>query len=256
MDNFKKTRVQDNPNSRIVAGVILVGVGIALLLRNMNFLLPHWLFTWPVILILVGIYTGFKHDFKNSSWIILIAIGVFFLVSKYIPTLHLATYFWPILIIAAGIIYIIKPSKHAWGNWDNDKNKIKDNATNSSWHAFEEDAAVDSNNEFSIRSVFSGVKRNIITKNFKRGRITTIFGGAEINMSQADMTSPSYINVDVAFGGVELIVPANWTIQNDIQGVFHGVEDKRYNNAVVVDPTKVLVLKGNCAFGGIEVKSY
>jgi predicted membrane protein len=256
MENFKKRRQQKNPNSRIIAGVILVGVGIALLLRNMNFLLPHWLFTWPVILILAGIYTGFKHNFKNSSWIILIAIGGFFLVSRFIPTLHLEPYFWPILIIGAGIIYIIKPSRHSWGNWDNDKNKIKDNDTNNSWYAFEEDAAVDSNNEFSIRSVFSGVKRNIITKNFKRGKITTIFGGAEIDMSQADMTSPSYINVDVAFGGVEIVVPANWTIQNDIQGIFHGVEDKRYNNAVVVDPTKVLVLKGNCAFGGIEVKSY
>jgi predicted membrane protein len=254
MENFRKRRQPDNPNSRIVAGTILVGVGIALLLRNLGFLLPHWLFTWPVILILVGIYTGFKHNFKNSSWIILIAVGAFFLVSKFIPTLHLEPYFWPLLIIAAGIIYIIKPNKHSWSNWDNNK-KLGD-APNNSWNTSEENIAVDSNDEFAVRSVFSGVKRNIITKNFKRGKITTVFGGAEIDMSQADMTSPSYINIDVAFGGIEIVVPANWTIQNDVQGVFHGVEDKRYNNVVTIDPNKVLVLKGNCAFGGIEVKSY
>jgi predicted membrane protein len=246
---------ENREGNKFVAGVIIVVVGVALLLRNIGFLLPHWLFTWPMILILVGIYTGFKHNFKNNSWLIVTGIGAFFLIQKFIPSLHLEPFFWPLIIIAIGVMYILNPGKKMGSNWkqigDDDKSKVSD-----SWQGFASDEAVDSNDEFKVSSIFSGVKRNIITKNLKRGKITTIFGGAEIDMSQADMTSPSYINIDVAFGGVEIVVPANWTIQNDMQGVFHGVEDKRYNNAVVVDPTKVLVLKGNCAFGGIEVKSY
>jgi predicted membrane protein len=246
---------ENRDGSKVIAGVIIVTVGVALLLRNIGFLLPNWLFTWPMILILVGIYTGVKHNFKNNSWLIVTGIGVFFLIKRFIPSLHLEPFFWPLIIIAIGIIYILNPGKKSWSNWkkidSNDKSKVSD-----SWQGFASDEAVDSNDEFKINSIFSGVIRNIITKNFKRGQIRTIFGGAEIDMSQADMTSPSYINIDVAFGGVEIVVPANWTIQNDIQGVFHGVEDKRYNNAVVIDPNKILVLKGNCAFGGIEVKSY
>jgi predicted membrane protein len=246
---------QNRDGSKVIAGVIIVAVGVALLLRNIGFLLPHWLFTWPMILILVGIYTGVKHNFKNNSWLIVTGIGVFFLVKRFIPSLHLEPFFWPLIIIGIGVVYILNPGKKFGSNWkqidNDDKSKLSD-----SWQGFASDEAIDSNDEFKISSIFSGVKRNIITKNFKRGQIRTIFGGAEIDMSQADMTSPSYINVEVAFGGVEILVPANWTIQNDIQGVFHGVEDKRYNNAVVVDPNKILVLKGNCAFGGIEVKSY
>jgi predicted membrane protein len=246
---------QNKEGSKVIAGVIIVAVGIALLLRNIGFLLPQWLFTWPMILILVGIYTGFKHNFKNNSWLIVTGIGAFFLIQKFLPSLHLEPFFWPLIIIAIGVIYILNPGKKSWGNWkeieNNDKLKVSD-----SWQGYASDESVDSNDEFKINSIFSGVKRNIITKKFKRGQIRTIFGGAEIDMSQADMTSPSYINIDVAFGGVEIVVPANWTIQNDIQGVFHGVEDKRYNNVVVIDPNKILVLKGNCAFGGIEVKSY
>jgi predicted membrane protein len=255
MKSINNNKEKSSEGSKAIAGIIIVAVGVALLLRNIGFLLPHWLFTWPMILILVGIYTGFKHNFKNNSWLIVTGIGVFFLIKRFIPSLHVEPFFWPLIIIAIGVIYILNPEKKWGSNWkqiDNeDKSKVSD-----SWQGFASDEAVDSNNEFKISSIFSGVKRNIITKNFKRGKIITIFGGAEIDMSQADMTSPSYINVDVAFGGVEILVPANWTIQNDIQGVFHGVEDKRYNNAVVIDPSKILVLKGNCAFGGIEVKSY
>jgi len=81
------------PEGRIFAGIILVGVGAALLLRNSGFPFPNWLFSWPVILILVGIYSGFKHNFKNNSWIIMIGIGGFFLVDRFIPDLRLAPYF-------------------------------------------------------------------------------------------------------------------------------------------------------------------
>jgi predicted membrane protein len=254
MRDINKNR-ENGEGGKFAAGVIIVAVGVALLLRNVGFLLPRWLFTWPMILILVGIYTGFKHNFKNNSWLIVTGIGAFFLIQKFIPSLHLEPLFWPLIIIAIGVMYMLNPGKKVGTNWKQIDNDDKSNVADS-WQPFASNDAVDSNDEFSIRSVFSGVKRNIITKNFRRGKITTIFGGAEIDMSQADMTSPSYINIDVAFGGVEIVVPANWTVQNDIQGVFHGVEDKRYSNAVVVDPNKVLVLKGNCAFGGIEVKSY
>jgi hypothetical protein len=37
-------KTQRNDGSKVVAGIILVGVGIVLLLRNIGFLFPHWLF--------------------------------------------------------------------------------------------------------------------------------------------------------------------------------------------------------------------
>src|SRR5882724_10056618 len=88
-NNFKTNRRHEG---RIFAGLILVGVGAALLLRNSGFPLPYWLFTWPTILILVGIYSGVKHNFKNNTWIILICVGGFFLADRFDPTLRLAPY--------------------------------------------------------------------------------------------------------------------------------------------------------------------
>lgn len=256
MENINNdNKEQSRETSKIVAGVIIVGIGTVLLMRNMGVLLPYWLFTWPVILILVGIYSGFKHNFKNSSWLIITGVGVFFWISKFIPSLHLEPFFWPLVIIAIGIIYILKPSKQSWVGRKRIIDDIKYKGSDS-WKGFGNNEGFDSNDDFKITSVFSGVKRNIISKNFKRGQVTSVFGGAEIDMSQADMMGPSVIKVEVAFGGVSIVVPSNWSVQNDIQGVFHGVEDKRYNATATIDPNKVLVLKGSCAFGGVEIKSY
>ncbi len=241
--------------SSIIAGIIIVGIGIVFLLRNLGFLLPHWLFTWPMILIVIGIFSGIKHNFRHNSWLVLIAIGSFFLVQESIPQLHLAAYFWPLVIIGIGILYIIRPRKDNWGRWRDGRHAYR-RKQSESWSGFASEESVDSNDVFSISSIFSGVKRNIISKNFRRGQVRSIFGGAEIDLSQADMTEPSTISVEVAFGGVSLIVPSHWFVQNEIDGLFHGVEDKRLNPSVTMDPNKVLVLKGSCVFGGVEIKSY
>ncbi|OYY22742.1 MAG: hypothetical protein B7Y69_05910, partial [Sphingobacteriia bacterium 35-40-8] len=57
-----------NNGSNIIGGLILISIGVALVLRKMDFPFPNWLFTWPMILILVGFYSGVKHKFRNNSW--------------------------------------------------------------------------------------------------------------------------------------------------------------------------------------------
>jgi len=108
-----------------------------------------------------------------------------------------------------------------------------------------------------ISSVFSGVERKILSKNFKGGRIACVFGGAEIDFTQADIQGEVLLKIEQVFGGTKLIVPNNWTVVNDIDGVFHGAEDKRTNfSANTTDPNKVLRVKGSAVFAGIEIKSF
>jgi len=118
-----KFRGERKDEGRIIAGLILVGVGAALLLRNTGFPMPYWLFSWPVILILVGIYSGIKHHFRNNSWMVMIAVGGFFLVDKIIPGLSLTPYFWPVLIIALGVIFILRPKKEPWDHFLSEEEK-------------------------------------------------------------------------------------------------------------------------------------
>ncbi len=254
MDDNKKMTNRDS--AKVVGGVILVIVGGALLLRNMGYFLPYWLFTWPMILILVGVYSGVRHNFQNNSWIILIAIGSFFLIDDFLPNIRLQPAFWPLVIIGLGLLFIFRPSKKNFFCKNKEKSDFNQplltgNADESS------PVSGDNNDVLKIESVFSGVNRNVLSKNFLGGKISCVFGGAEIDCSQADIKTVIVLKVDVVFGGVKLIVPANWSVQNEIEGVFHSVEDKRrYNANVFIDPAKVLILRGSTIFGGVEIKSY
>ena len=261
---LSKTMMMENKNdfrnreaNRVVAGLILVAVGVVFLLRNMGFALPYWLFSWPVILILVGIYSGFKHNFRNNTWIILIAIGGFFLVDRFTPDLRLAHTFWPLVIIGVGVLFILRPKNNMWLNnkemWDIDKWKNKKEWANESSASTEPD----SSDYLNINSVFSGIKRSMLSKNFQGGNIKAVFGGVDIDLSQADINGEVMIRLDVAFGGIKLVLPPHWMLKNEIEGLFHGVEDKRnFNAAGCINPEKILVLKGSVVFGGVDIRSY
>ena len=81
-------------------------------------------------------------------------------------------------------------------------------------------------------------------------------GGSEINLLLADIKHEVVLEINNVFGGTKLIVPANWDVKNDVTAIFGGIEDKRSMNTTPPDPSKVLVIKGTCLFGGIEVANY
>ena len=107
-------------------------------------------------------------------------------------------------------------------------------------------------------SIFGSLKKNIITKDFKGGEAVLIFSGAELNLSQADINGKVSIDLTQMFAGSKLIVPPHWTIHTeDMVCIFGGVEDKRtFRQDALTDSSKVLVLKGTCIFGGIDIKSF
>lgn len=106
-------------NTRTIAGAVLLGLGVMVLLKHSGFyFFPHLLFSWPVIMIALGIYVGAKHNFQKSNWIFITAIGVLFLIPNIIPSLHVAV-LWPIVLIALGIRMLTRHNQYWNGqNWE------------------------------------------------------------------------------------------------------------------------------------------
>ncbi|MDE3184060.1 MAG: cell wall-active antibiotics response protein [Bacteroidota bacterium] len=245
-----ETRVN---GSRVGGGLFLLLAGLLLLAYKMGAPIPGWVFTWPVLLIAIGLLTGIKSRFHNPGSYILILIGSVFLVDQSIPGIDLHNYIAPIILIGLGLLFILRPRGHSFGRYRRARLERR------GFPGFDPEAvSSDKNNEeyVDIHAVFGGVKKNIQSKNFKGGEITCFMGGAEISFMQADIQHPVVLEVNNVFGGTKLIIPGNWEVQTEISAMFGGVEDKRNFQNNIPDPDKKIILRGSCVFGGIEINNY
>lgn len=99
--NFNKT----NPYSRKAAGLIFLLSGFILLSQTLGLDtgIPDWIVSWPVLLIVIGIYSGIKHHFRRAGAYFMIAIGSAFLAERVVPGIHFHQLIFPVLILAAGL---------------------------------------------------------------------------------------------------------------------------------------------------------
>lgn len=243
---------------RMWTGVFILLIGIILLLKVSNIIPPEWswIYTWPVFLIALGAFIGLRHTFHGITWLILILIGGAFLADHLYPGYQLHRYTWPFVLILLGLFFIFRPRGHwHWEAWD-EKKSFPDPGTSQDTQ-MNTDTTADSKDDYvNATSVFGGAKKNILSKNFKGGEIVNIFGGTELNLSQADINGEAVIEMTTIFGGTKLIVPSNWTVKSDAAVIFGGVEDKRSMPVINESSGKILTLKGTVIFGGIDIKSY
>lgn len=252
-------------NGRIFAGLFLLLVGAAFMMRELSFpFLPEWLFTWPMILIAVGIYSGIRHDFRNPGWLIMIIIGGIFLADQVDIGFNFHRFLVPMIIIAVGFVMIVRPRRYRrdrwegrdWGNRGCQQPNPAPPANPTQPSAGQGPQAQQfSQDFFDSTSVFGGIKKVIVSKNFRGGDITCFMGGCEVDLTQADMQSPAVIDVTQIFGGTKLIVPSHWQVRTEMTAIFGSVEDKR-QQPLSADTGKLVILKGTSIFGGIEIKNY
>ncbi len=252
-----KTPEQSNfpKRNREWTGIFLVIVGGLLLADKMNVGLPHWIFTWPMLLIGIGLLTGFQHNFRNAGWIIMVIVGGAFLIDQQFHEVQIHEIIWPGILILVGVAFIFRRRNNTWDKqkWKGDWKKNWENDFKQShpyYNAVPEDGEyIDSTN------IFGGTKKVILSKNFKGGDITCFFGGAELDLTQADIQGVVRLDVTQVFGGTKITVPSNWDVKNEMTAVFGGIEDKRAIVSTTFDPNKVLVIDGTSVFAGIEIRN-
>lgn len=239
---------RNHSGGNVWTGVFLLIIGGVALLKASLFPMPPWVFTWQMLLIAMGLFIGVRHKFHGAGWFILMLVGGVFLTNEFFPEIMLRQYLWPGALIVLGLFFILKPRRRAWKNYVEDKSEPKTETTQTESRSSED--YIDST------SIFGGIKKNVISKNFKGGDITNIMGGSEIDLTQADINGTVTIDLTQIFGGTKLIVPSNWQVKTQMAAIFGGVEDKRSLQNVTIDPNKKLVLDGTSIFGGIEIRSY
>ena len=110
-------------------------------------------------------------------------------------------------------------------------------------------------------AIFSGSSRQPVTDTFRGGRVTTLFGGAELDLRDCRMQVPeARLHIACVFGGVEVRVPEHWDVIVEAVPIFggidvHGVGKAQKRRIAQGDRAEGrLVLTGAAIFGGIDVK--
>src|SRR5258708_23623682 len=107
--------------------------------------------------------------------------------------------------------------------------------------------------------VWGGLEWCRSSRYFKGGYIPAIFGGIELDLTEANIEgNEATLAISAIFGGVEVRVPRNWQVAFRGAPIFGGIEDKT-RTARVDDPAspnpKTLVITGAVIFGGLEIKN-
>lgn len=231
---------------RLFLGVIAVFVGIVLIASNFGIIPYHWkhiFFSWEMILIAIGIIMVAKNDGKPTGYI-LIGIGAFFLIPDlFYFSFDFVKLFWPIIIILAGVALIGFGRNRE--NWSGHYTGGRDRSAKFNSGYIDEIC------------FFSGSEKNFHNQEFRGGKITTIFGGVEIDFSQAILAEGEHhLEITCIFGGITLIVPSDWNVELAVTSIFGGFNDKR---VVLNKPNGnkgLLYVKGITLFGGGEIKSF
>ena len=238
---------RNHKRGKKVGGVFIIIIGVLFLLRELGVMIPSWMFTWQMLLIGIGTMMLVKHSFRHFGGYLLIFIGTAFILRDYCSWYEHSNLIWPIAIILTGAYIFFKPRKPK-GPWSSDHHHH---------HKYTDVNKGGNIDRIQVSSVFGGVEKSVTSKNFQGGQIDAIFGGAEINLSQADFTGVIEMEVNQIFGGTRLVIPPHWEVKSELTAILGSVEDKRRapgENGT--DPNKVLIIKGNAIFGGLEIHSF
>ena len=220
----------------LVFGILVLSLGLLWLAYNFGIISENvWdhIISWPMLLIAIGLVNLFNGHGRGFGAILILIGGFFLLDDVFEWPITFTKIFWPSLLILVGL-FLLMGSKKMFRKGYISVGEGED---------FIEEV-----------SVFSGVDKIIHSKSFRGGKVVSVFGGSNINLTQAEMQPGSHmLEMICVFGGSTLIVPADWNVKVEMFSIFGGFEDKRVTGQV--DYNKTLILKGVAIFGGGEVKT-
>ena len=165
---------------------------------------------------------------------------------------------WPVMgaaiFLTIGVSFIFKDSKRK--NWQHKYyNKYDNNTTderNTEYGTSQpHESHVDGEHVYHMNR-FSGAEKYIDSQNLKSVEIINKAGGMEVYLDNAKAAGDKvYMRIECIAGGMEIYIPKNWKVQNNIDCFVGVVEEPEDIDMAVNDVT--LVISGIVRAAGVEI---
>ncbi len=220
---------------RAFFGVTIVALGGVLLLRNLEIIKfdswnVFWGTVWAAGLVLAGLVTIVSsRKLLTRAWgLLLMAAGVSVGLNAYgVIDVSIWKLFWPVILIAVGLMMVF--------------------SIGSANRKRAEESGTDDNEKVAI---FYG-EQSRVRGDYTGGSATAIFGGVDLDLRQANIKDGAIIDVFTFCGGININLPDDVIVKNEVRGVLGGSDDKTMSKP---SAKKTIYLKGECVLGGLEIK--
>ncbi len=220
---------------RAFFGVTIVALGGVLLLRNLEIIKfdswnVFWGTVWAAGLVLAGLVTIVSsRKLLTRAWgLLLMAAGVSIGLNAYgVIDVSIWKLFWPVVLIAVGLMMVF--------------------SIGSANRKRAEESSTDDNEKVAI---FYG-EQSRVRGDYTGGSATAIFGGVDLDLRQANIKDGAIIDVFTFCGGININLPDDVIVKNEVRGVLGGSDDKTMSKP---SAKKTIYLRGECVLGGLEIK--
>ncbi len=220
--------------SQVIIGVIIIAVGVIFLAGNYGLLNAHLVLSyWPVPILVLGAVTIINADSnaRRMFGAFIVLIGVWGSSHQIWGIPFRVWNLWPAILIGIGIMFVLRS-----------RAGMLETA----------EAAIGADQTIREFAFWSGKERRV-SSSFKRGDLTAVMGGIELDLRSASTTSgQAVVEVFAFWGGIEIRVPPDWIVENQVSAIMGGSEDKSGGSA---DARNRLILKGIVVMGGLEIKT-
>ncbi len=216
---------------KLVLGISLLALGVLFTLENLGLVDARPILAyWPIALIVLGLLHLLGKQTRWLAGLGWMAAGIL-LLFRNLNIIHFDPFdLWPLVLVFIGLNLVTR-SLGA-------RARCRDKP--------------DALPELSGFAFWTGLKSQSSSERFEAGDFTAIMGGCEVDLSQADLgLEPAVIDVLAFWGGVEILVPADWTVTSELTVIAGGFENT--TGGPERDSTKQLVLRGLVLMGGVEV---
>lgn len=220
-----------------VLGAMIVVFGLVLTADNFNVLdADSILRFWPLVFVAVGLTKLAQSDTPSGQVLggLIASIGVLMIADAFWEIDLDIGRLWPLALVAVGGFIVYRAARGE--------------------SACAPSGAATSDVQFSEFAFWSGKVRKNASPGFRRADLTAVMGGVELDLRGASTAAgqEAIIDVFVWWGGVEITVPPDWAVSNQIVAIMGGADDSSTGTQA---STNRLIVRGFCVMGGVEIKT-
>ena len=217
---------------QLVFGLLVIAAGVVFTLDNLGFIYAeNYTRFWPTSLIAIGLLklSQTRRGPPALVSLLMVGLGAWLLFGEL--TEHRIRFgdVWPMLLVLFGA-YLV---------WQG----LSVRASESPIHG---------GPMISAMAILGGVSRGSNTRNFRGADLTAILGGCELDLRNATLDDEAVIDVFSLWGGIEIRVPEEWTIESHIVPILGGVDEKTRRPAGAGPRVTV---RGFAIMSGVEIKN-